>query len=73
MLAVTSGGEILTRERSRALMPDQAMYRFSLRVIGDHPQQQVLRGKVVILGEPKTLAGGFLVSFAGLILREAGV
>lgn len=72
MLASLHGGQILAREKGKSLMPDQAMYKVSLRTLGNPELPQVLRGKVVILGDPTTLAASFLRSTAGLLIREAG-
>jgi putative peptide zinc metalloprotease protein len=72
MLSSIHGGEILSREKNNALIPEQALYRVSLRVIGNFNSAQALRGKVVIFAAPKTLAGGFFHAATGLVIREAG-
>jgi putative peptide zinc metalloprotease protein len=72
MLSSIHGGEILSREKNNALIPEQALYRVSLRVIGNFNSAQALRGKVVIFASPKTLAGGFFHAATGLVIREAG-
>lgn len=72
MLASLHGGQIPVREKSGAMVPDQALYRVTLRVTGEAGTPLALRGKVVIFGTPKTLAGDFLRAAAGLVVREAG-
>jgi putative peptide zinc metalloprotease protein len=72
MLSSIHGGEILSREKNNALIPDQALYRVSLRVIGATNSLQILRGKVVIFASPRTLAGGFIRTATGLVIREFG-
>ncbi|WP_051295432.1 site-2 protease family protein [Azonexus hydrophilus] len=72
MLAATRGGQILAREKGASLVPDHAMYRVTLRATGQPEAQQILRGKVIILGNPTTLAAAFLRSTSGLLIREAG-
>jgi putative peptide zinc metalloprotease protein len=72
MLSSMHGGEILSREKNSVLMPDQALYRVSLRVLGTIGGAQAQRGKVVIIASPRTLAGGFIRAATGLVIREAG-
>ena len=72
MLSSVHGGEILAREKNNVLVPDHALYRVSLRVLGNFNSAQALRGKVVIFASPKTLAGGFIHAATGLVIREAG-
>lgn len=72
MLAIQHGGQILAREKNRALVPDRALYRVGMKVRGAEALTQSLRGKVIILAEPRTLAGDFLQRLAGLLIREAG-
>jgi putative peptide zinc metalloprotease protein len=72
MLSSVHGGEILAREKNNVLVPDHALYRVSLRVLGNFNSAQALRGKVVIFATPKTLAGGFIHAATGLVIREAG-
>ncbi len=72
MLSSMHGGEILSREKNNALVPDQALYRVSLRVLGTTNAVQPLRGKVVIFASPRTLAGGFIRAATGLVIRESG-
>lgn len=72
MLAVSRGGQILAREKGQAIVPDHAMYRVSLRTVGKPDLTQVLRGKVIILGDPTTIASSFLRSIVGVLIRESG-
>ncbi len=72
MLSSVHGGEILSREKNALLVPDQSLYRVSLRVLGTTSSVQTQRGKVVIFAAPKTLAGGFIRSVTGLMIREFG-
>lgn len=71
MLSVIHGGEILTRQSGASLVPDHSLYRVTLRAAGRPNQPLVLRGKVVILSEPTTLASSFFRSAASLLIREA--
>lgn len=72
MVAAPRGGQILAREKGQSLFPDHAMYRVTLHVLGQPALPQVLRGKVVILGDPPTVAAAFVRSAAGLLIRESG-
>jgi putative peptide zinc metalloprotease protein len=73
-LAMGHGGTIAVRERRGLLVPDQAVYRVSLRASVDSDAMQLphLRGRVVIDGTPTSLLVDGARSAAAVLMREAG-
>lgn len=74
MLASTRGGALLVRETKHHLIPEQALYRVTLSLTSDYvPERpQILRGAVVLSGEPKAYMEEIRRSMAALFVREAG-
>lgn len=74
MLALDHGGDIMVRSRNNQLVPEKAIYRVTLVAErGEHPATlQVVRGRVVVFGKPKSLLGDFARSAAALLVRESG-
>lgn len=74
MLANTKGGNISVRETSQGLVPESAVYRVVLAVDpGYAPSSlQLQRGKLVLIGNPKSWLGEYARSAAAVIVREAG-
>ena len=74
MLAFDHGGDVMVRARNGQLVPDRAVYRVTLSMQeGERPEAlQVVRGRTVIFGAPKSLLGEFLRSALALALRESG-
>jgi putative peptide zinc metalloprotease protein len=81
LLASLHGGELLVREQGRQLLPEQALYRVTLRLDDAGPAllQQLaqpgmptLRGQVVMRGAPRAWAEAHWRSVAALLRREAG-
>jgi putative peptide zinc metalloprotease protein len=73
LLASPNGGAIPARKLGNQIVPDRAVYRVALRVIGTVPANTPsLRGQVVIYATPTTLLGDYLRAVAGLLLKESG-
>ena len=74
MLSSTRGGLLLAREKEGQIVPENALYRVSLSVAALYAPQapKVLRGRVVLKGEPKAWAHEFTNSAMALFVREAG-
>ena len=80
VLSTLHGGEILVREKSGQLTPDQAIYRVTLSAVGDLSELKetaltslgfpVLRGRVVIYGKTQTKATSYLHSAFSVLMRE---
>jgi putative peptide zinc metalloprotease protein len=73
-LALGHGGEIAVREKRGQLVPEQAVYRVTLKadVPADARRLPHLRGHAVIDAEARSLLGGVLRSAAAVVMREAG-
>ena len=74
ILASTRGGELHVREANQQLVPETALYRVTLSLTSAYvPERpQILRGRVILFGQPKAYAEEFMHSAAGLFVREAG-
>ena len=73
MLSAQHGGQIVTRERNGKLIPQQAIYRVVLEVQPHGSRTaHVLRGRVVIDGERKSVLGDYLRTAMTVVIREAG-
>lgn len=72
MLSTPHGGEVVARLNDRTVIPEQAMFRISLRVVGAVSVTQLIRGHVTIYGTPKTFIADFLKSSLGIMIRETG-
>lgn len=75
MLSAQHGGEVATREHNGHLIPDQAIYRVVLQVQPDDlptSAAHVLRGRVVIDGDRRSLLGGYMRTAATVLIRETG-
>lgn len=74
MLASIYGGAIAVREHGKSLVPDQALYRVVLAVKAGEPNPPlpVLRGQVVIQGQPKAWLSDHARRLVAVIRREAG-
>ncbi len=81
ILASVYGGEILVREKSGRLVPEQAIYRVTLQLPTQETTTQaelaksatpVLRGKVVISGEGQSWLGQYWRTALSVLRREIG-
>lgn len=63
------GGTILVREHNGKLVPEQALYKVTVRAKGRFPEG-VHYGTVSISGEPGSLGGRYLRSAVATIVRE---
>jgi putative peptide zinc metalloprotease protein len=74
MLSQQHGGQILTRERNGHLIPEQSIYRVVLAVDTDVAKEslRVLRGRVVIDADRRSLLGGYFRTAATVLIRETG-
>ncbi len=78
ILASARGGELLVRQQGEQLIPEQALYRVTLKL--DQAVQQrlpltelvQLRGRLVIYGEPRAWGWHYWRSALALIRQEAG-
>ncbi len=68
-LTVPFGGTILVREHNGMLVPEQSLYKVTMRAEGNLPPG-VHYGKVYISGSPITLGGRFLRTAISTIVRE---
>jgi putative peptide zinc metalloprotease protein len=72
-LASSNGGEVVVRMQNNKPIPENAIYHVRLRV--DHLHEKVstgyLRGHVVILAWPKSIAGEVIKSAFANLIREA--
>ncbi|MCW5300360.1 HlyD family efflux transporter periplasmic adaptor subunit [Herbaspirillum lusitanum] len=72
-LATMFGGDVLAREKSGVIYPEQAVFRVALHVAEPLPaEQQEWRGKVTIAGKWEVPALRFLRTAASVAWREAG-
>jgi len=73
-LASTYGGPITVRTpKQNELVPDRTLYRVTLAPQGDAPlPTRVLRGHVVLHGEPVSIAVRTWRSFFAVVIRESG-
>ena len=72
VLASTAGGEILVRQQDKKIVPERAIYRVKLQVLG-HPElisTGYLRGRVTLLAWPKSILGDFLKGVFTTLMRE---
>ncbi len=74
MLAAQAGGDVLTRDRKGARVPEQAVYRVVLRVeSAPHALAgRSWRGRVVIRAQSEPLALRYLRQVLTVLVREAG-
>lgn len=74
MLAVASGGSVLTREKDHLLVPERAVYRVTLEAQQEPGKLagHSWRGQVVIRGSWEAPGLGVLRSALALLWREAG-
>ena len=74
MLAAQAGGHILTRERHRQVVPEQAAYRVTLSVdeASSELSDQAWRGSVVIRGAWQSPAWPYVRNGIAVLLRETG-
>lgn len=74
ILASTHGGALAVREKTRQIIPEQALYRVTLAPAQPYApsQGQTLRGDVIIDGEAKPWAENVLRSAAAFVVRESG-
>ncbi|WP_145707005.1 HlyD family efflux transporter periplasmic adaptor subunit [Azospirillum baldaniorum] len=72
ILGSTSGGKILVRDTSSGPVPETAIYRVTLSLADTERRDAstLLRGSLVLFGEPKSLMGDFFRSAAALFIRE---
>jgi putative peptide zinc metalloprotease protein len=73
-LATTAGGQIMVRVNGNKLYPEHALYRVRLEAVSLHEKLSTghLRGRVVILGWPKSMVGELVRNALATLLREAG-
>lgn len=73
-LATTAGGQIMVRVSGNKLYPEHALYRVRLEAVSLHEQISTghLRGRVAILGWPKSVMGDLARHALATVLREAG-
>lgn len=73
-LATTSGGQVTVRVQGNKLYPERTLYRVRLKAISLHEKLSTghLRGRVVILGWPKSLMGDLVGHALATLIREAG-
>jgi putative peptide zinc metalloprotease protein len=73
-LATTAGGQIMVRVHGNKLYPEHALYRVRLEAPALHRKISTghLRGRVVILGWPKSMIGEFFRNALATLLREGG-
>jgi putative peptide zinc metalloprotease protein len=74
MLASSGGGEILVRQSGGQPVPETALYRVTLSLSEEYAPEvlQILRGQVVLYGNPKAYLEEFARSAMALFVREAG-
>lgn len=78
ILANVNGGSIIVRELEGQLIPEQAIYRVTLAPAVDETNQSLpismnrVRGKVVIFGETRSWASGYLQMAMAIVRREFG-
>lgn len=73
-LATTSGGQVTVRVQGNKLYPERTLYRVRLKAVSLHEKLSTghLRGRVVILGWPKSLMGDLVGHALATLIREAG-
>ena len=73
-LATTAGGQVMVRVQGNKLFPERTLYRVRLKATGLHEKISTghLRGRVVILGWPKSLMGDLVGHALAIFIREAG-
>jgi putative peptide zinc metalloprotease protein len=78
-LASTNGGPIAVRthnqnQKQKELVPDRTIYRLRLTITGgkDVPVAKVLRGDVILRGEPVSLARRMWRTALAVFVRESG-
>lgn len=73
-LATSAGGEIMVRVNENKLYPAHALYRVRLEAVSLQEKISTghLRGRVTVLGWPKSLMGDLVRSALATVLREAG-
>ncbi|WP_409522516.1 HlyD family efflux transporter periplasmic adaptor subunit [Nitrincola sp. MINF-07-Sa-05] len=73
-LALGRGGRIaVRRSASGDLVPEQSIYRVVLEPVGHYQPEtaQIQRGRVVILGEPRSIMSRYWRTALAVIIREA--
>ena len=73
-LASISGGQILVRQQSYKVIPEHAIYRVRLDVLGRSAKLSTgyLRGEVKISAWPKSILGGTIRTAINNLIREMG-
>jgi putative peptide zinc metalloprotease protein len=75
MLASTHGGKLLVRNQDSQLIPERAHYRITLKLDSDvktrTDQARILRGDLIIHGQPKSYLEDFFQAIAIFFVREA--
>jgi len=73
-LATTAGGQVTVRVQGNKLYPERTLYRVRLKAVSLHEKLSTghLRGRVVILGWPKSLMGDLVGHALATLIREAG-
>ena len=74
-LSAPAGGHVLTRERKTQRVPEQAVYRVTLKVDASQEELsgQSWRGKVILRGRWQAPAGRYLRNALSVMVREAGL
>ncbi len=73
-LSSTTGGQVLARVQNNKFYPEHAVYRVRLKAnfLGEKISTGHLRGRVVILAWPKSIAGDLIRGALTTFVREAG-
>lgn len=73
-LAAMAGGHILTREKNNQLVPEQAIYRVTLKAsdMPDSLSNHVWRGNLTIHAKWETLISRHLRQVLAVLICEAG-
>lgn len=69
-----AGGEVLVRQQNNRVVPERAVYRVRIKLDRKPGMETagVLRGRVTILGYPKSIAGDVVRGSIATLVREAG-
>lgn len=72
-LATVAGGQVTVRVQNGKLFPERTLYRVRLKAIGLHEKMSTghLRGRVVVLGWPKSVMGDLASHAIATLIREA--
>jgi len=73
MLASTRGGEVLVRQSNEQLIPENAIYKVTLKPVTEIDLGAVpkLRGHLTIYGKSEAWSESYYRSFRALLQREA--